>query len=210
MGDSELYARVRGEESASFRSAGGNAVRFVASITAVIVVWARGPQLLALWVPVVELSTWRQLVLFPLAVLGVGAFAAGAETVTTHRKGCGPDRSGGAWTAIPIRSRCWCRRWRRTTRDRPLSRRQGHLHPRRSERSGIPRGAGAVSLVADGQRITEFRRDPANRSHRCDRRSSGHYPVSDGKSASSPWMTRHPSRDTDSQLEEFAIPEQRK
>ncbi|MFF7943198.1 hypothetical protein ACFZC5_26095 [Nocardia gamkensis] len=87
MDGSELYARVRGEESASFRSAGGNAVRFVASIAAVVVVWARGPQLLAHWVPVVDLSTWRQLVLFPLAVLGVGAFAAGAETVTDASQG---------------------------------------------------------------------------------------------------------------------------
>ncbi|MFE7740815.1 hypothetical protein [Nocardia sp. NPDC057455] len=87
MGDSELYARVREEESASFRSAGGNAVRFVASLAAMVVVWARGPQLLAVWVPGVELSTWRQLVLFPLAVLGVGAFAAGAETVSDASQG---------------------------------------------------------------------------------------------------------------------------
>ncbi|MGW4091474.1 hypothetical protein ACWEH3_16665 [Nocardia sp. NPDC004718] len=87
MSGGELYARVRGEETALLRSAGGNAVRFVAAVAAVVVVWARGPQLLAAWVPAVDLSTWRQLVLFPLAVLGVGAFAAGAEAVTDASQG---------------------------------------------------------------------------------------------------------------------------
>ncbi|MEU2039054.1 hypothetical protein [Nocardia niwae] len=87
IGDGELYARVREEESASLRSAVGNAVRFTTSVAAVVVVWARGPQVLAVWVPGVDLSTWRHLVLFPLAVLGVGAFAAGAETVSDAWQG---------------------------------------------------------------------------------------------------------------------------
>lgn len=87
IGDNELYTRIREEEAASLRSAAGNAVRFAAAVAAVVVVWARGPQLLAVWVPVVDLSSWRQLVLFPLAVLGVGAFAAGAEAVGDASRG---------------------------------------------------------------------------------------------------------------------------
>lgn len=86
MGSSELYARTRREESTTLRAAAGNAVRFSLYVAAIVLIWVQGPQLLAAWVPDVPLSTWRQLVLLPMAPLAVGALETGVDMVIDARQ----------------------------------------------------------------------------------------------------------------------------